>query len=279
MNKTLMKGCGIGCGVVALLMLVLVGGGAWFAREMGREYKAVQESEKALVEAEGDLAAWAPPAGLVPTADRLALFLTIREANAEWRTQLETDMARFRAEKDKGGVVGFWNSIRAGSDMGLTFARYWGARNRTLTDRGMGPGEYAWLYGLTYYAFQGRDPAAGAQPFDFERGGGVQVKVEVGRDDPAQAAKRRVHDLLAPFVEAAAPADDGVTADELAAEQVRLADDPLRAPWQDSLPGTLAAAIAPFAPRLDATWSEAANPLELMFDLESWSSEPGHRQD
>ncbi|HPF70529.1 MAG TPA: hypothetical protein PLQ13_07675, partial [Candidatus Krumholzibacteria bacterium] len=86
MNKTLMKGCGIGCGVVALLMLVLVGGGAWFAREMGREYKAVQESEKALVEAEGDLAAWAPPAGLVPTADRLALFLTIREANAEWRT-------------------------------------------------------------------------------------------------------------------------------------------------------------------------------------------------
>jgi hypothetical protein len=268
MNKTLMKGCGIGCGVVALLILMLVGGGAWFAREMGREYKTVQETEESLFAAEGDLQAWSPPAGLVPGGERLAVFLAVRADLAEWRTQLETDMDRFRQERERGGLLGTWNSIRSGSDMGLTFARFWGARNRALVEQGMGPAEYAWLYGLAYYAHLGRDPGAGAQPFDISGGSGVQVKVGQESETPPEAARRRAHDLLAAVLERAEGADAGVGAADVADENRRLAADPRRVPWQDGLPAPLEAAFAPHAAALEATWSEAVNPLELMFQLD-----------
>ncbi len=268
MNKTLMKGCGIGCGVVALLILMLVGGGAWFAREMGREYKTVQESEKALFAAEGALDAWLPPAGVVPGADRLGVFLAVRADLAEWRAQLETDMDRFRQERERGGPLGLWNSIRSGSDMGLTFARFWGARNRALVEQGMGPAEYAWLYGLAYYAYLGRDPGAGAQPFDMSGGTGVQVKVGDDREAPPEAARRRAHDLLAAVFDRAEGAADGVAAVELEDESRRLAADPHRVPWQDGLPAPLEAAFTPHAAALEAAWSETVNPLELMFQLD-----------
>lgn len=274
MNRTVIKGCGIGCGVVALLFLVLVGGGAWFAREMGREYKIVQQTEQALVAEQGGLADWTPPPGLLPAPDRVAVFASVRGRSGEWRGLLEADIARFAAQREQGGLGGFWNTIRAGSDLGLTYARFWAARNRILLDEGMGPAEYSWLYGLAYYAWLGRDPAAGASNLKFERGGGLKVEVAAGAHDPEHEARVRMHDLLAPVVGAAVPGPaGGLGADELAAEADRLDLDPTRVPWQDGLPGPLAEVFAPHREVLEAAWSAAANPLELMFNLEQWADE------
>ena len=280
MNRTMVKGCGIGCGVVALLFLVLVGGGAWFARQMGQEYKVVEKTEAELIEAHGGLIDWTPPPGLVPPADRVEAFAAVRAATGEWRARLDTDIARFVTERETGGGVGkLWRMMRSGSDLGLTYARFWTARNRALLDAGMGPAEYAWLYGLFYYARQGYDPAAGAGRLDVQRTGGFEVTIEAGEPDPGTAARRRAHDLLAPMVAAAAPDTAGVTAAELAAERAALASDPERVPWQDGLPIPVAAAFTPVAPRLDAAWSEAVNPLELMFDLEAWAQEQQEKQE
>ncbi|MFO7608622.1 MAG: hypothetical protein R6X35_05405 [Candidatus Krumholzibacteriia bacterium] len=281
MNRTVLKGCGIGCGVVALLFLVLVGGGAWFAREMGREYKIVQETEDALVGAHGGLADWSPPAGLLPEPERVAVFADVRAGTGEWRRQLEADIARFAAERDRGGIAGFWHTVRAGSDLGLTYARFWTARNRVLMDQGMGPAEYAWLYGQVYYAWLGHDPGAGADNLKFEpgQGGAVRVEFEAGRHDPVQDQRERMHDLLAPVVSLAEPGSGGgLGADELAAEAERLDLDPTRVPWQDGLPEALAAVFAPHREVLAAAWSEQANPLELMFDLQRWADEQEQAQ-
>ncbi len=176
MNSKVMKGCGIGCGVVAVLFLALVGGGAWFARQMGREYKTVEQTEQALFLAQGGLEAWTPPPGLVPPAGRLEIFAAARDSTAEWRGKLAGDIARFQAEHEQGRGVGkVWRSVRAGSDLGLTYARYWTARNRALTNLGMGPAEYAWYFDLVYYADLGHDPGAGAGTFDIKRSEGLEV--------------------------------------------------------------------------------------------------------
>lgn len=275
MNKTLMKGCGIGCGVVALLFLVLVGGGAWFARQMGQEYKVVQQTETALVEAQGGLDAWTPAPGLVPTPERVAAFVAVRERTGEWRAKLDTGITDFAAERARGGGVGgLWRSMRSGSDLGLMYAGFWSARNRILLEEGMGPAEYSWLYGLVYYGWLGLDAGAGAGPFDVQQGSGLRVKVTVGEQDPAREARLRAHDLLAPMLAGAEPGDpDAVTAAELAAEIERLAMDSARVPWQDGLPEVLAAAFAPQRAALEAAWSEPVNPLELMFNLEDWADE------
>lgn len=280
MNRTVVKGCGIGCGVVALLFLLLAGGGAWFAREMGREYKVVQQTEQALVADLGGLADWSPPPGLVPAPERVAVFATVRARTGEWRAQLGTDIDRFSAQRERGGPVGFWHAIRAGSDLGLTYARFWTERNRVLHAEGMGPAEYAWLYGLAYYAWLGHDPGAGASNLRFERGGGLQVEVQTDREDPAVRARARMHDLLAPALAAAVAGEGGgVTAAELAAERERLELDPRRVPWQDGLPEPLAAAFVPHRAVLESAWSEATNPLELMFDLERWTEEQEQEQE
>ena len=275
MNKTLMKGCGIGCGVVALLFMVLVGGGAWFARQMGQEYKVVQETETALVEAEGGLDAWTPAAGLVPAPERVAVFVAVRTRTGEWRAKLDAGINEFAAERARGGGIGgLWRSMRSGSDLGLMYAGFWSARNRILLEEGMGPAEYSWLYGLVYYGWLGEDPGAGAGAFEVRQSSGLQVEVKVGGHDPAHDARVRAHDLLAPMLAAAEPGDEAaVTAAELAAEIERLALDPTRVPWQDGLPAGLTAAFAPHRAALEAAWSAAVNPLELMFNLEDWADE------
>ena len=273
MNKTLMKGCGIGCGVIALLFLVLVGGGAWFARQMGQEYKVVETTETALLDAFAAEGGWIPAPGLVPAEDRLAVFVTVRGRTDEWRRKLDQGIGEFAAERARGGGVGgLWRSMRAGSDLGLMYAGFWSARNRILLEEGMGPAEYAWLYSLAYHAWLGHDPADGVGAFDVKRGKGLRVEVEVGKADPAQEARERMHDMLVPLLAGAAAGGEGaVTAAELLDEQLRLEVDPTRVPWQDDLPAAIAAAFAPHRAALEDTWSAAVNPLELMFDLEDWA--------
>ncbi len=273
MNKTLMKGCGISCGVIALLFLVLVGGGAWFARQMGQEYKVVEETETALLDAFAVEGGWTPAPGLVPAEDRLAVFVTVRQRTDEWRRKLDQGIGEFAAERAKGGGVGgLWRSMRSGSDLGLMYAGFWSARNRILLEEGMGPAEYTWLYGLAYQAWLGHDAAAGVGAFDVSRGQGLRVEVEVGQADPAHEARVRLHELLVPLLTGAeAGGEGGVTAAALVDEQLRLETDPTRVPWQDNLPAVIGAAFAPHRAALEATWSEAVNPLELMFDLEGWA--------
>jgi len=269
-NRNLKLGLGIGCGVVAVLFLLLLGGGVWFAREMGREYKTVQETEAALVAAHGDLETWTPPPGLVPAAERVAAFVGVREGLAEWRARLATAAGRFASAREEGGGVrGLWNQMRAGSDLGLDFAGFCTARNRLLLDAGMGPAEYAWLYGLVYYAWLGEDPGAGAGALQLQRGGGVRVTVDTGdHDDPVRQARLRMRALLEPLFARAEPGPPGtVGAGELASERVLLEDDPLRIPWQDGPPQAVADALTPHRAVLASAWLAAVNPVELLFDL------------
>jgi hypothetical protein len=276
MNRNLKLGLGIGCGVVALLFLLLLGGGVWFARNMGREYKVVQASEEALIEAHGDFAAWTPPAGLVPAPERVAAFASVRTRLGEWGDLLATGARGFATARQEGrGVTGLWRQMRAGSDLGLLYAGFWSARNRILLEEDMGPGEYAWFYALVYYAWLGQDPGAGADSVEVLDGGGVRVTIDTGGEaDAAARARRRLHALLVPALERAeAGGGAGVSAQALADERERLAVDPLRVPWQDGLPEVLAAAFAPHRGELAAAWREEVNPVELIFDVGNWTAD------
>lgn len=151
------KLAGIGCGVLVVGAIVAAGSLTWYSTQLSREYKKVQASEKALVEATAPADAWSPPAGGVPDPARLEAFIAVREQLAEWRGRLAAEDRAFAGRRG-----GNW-FMRAGdaSELAQVLAGYWLARNEALAKAGMGPGEYEWLYGLVYHGWLGHDAAAG----------------------------------------------------------------------------------------------------------------------
>ena len=162
----LKKGCAVGCLLLFSGLVVLMGAATWYSREINREYKAVQRTEKALVAATAE-PAFSPPDPPSLSADRLAAFLAVRDSLAGPRQDLEAAAAEFSREKQRSrgrGWRGWLDLIGTGSDLAPVYATYWSTRNRALLAQGMGPAEYIWTYSLVYYHWLGRDPEVGREP-------------------------------------------------------------------------------------------------------------------
>lgn len=283
LNPALKKGCGIGCGVMVFATLLVIGGGVWFVRGMGSDFKMVRRTEAELVAAAGDAAAFAPASDGLPTAEQLAAFVVVREATAEWRLLLETRIESFLEQEGRreGGLRHTVRMLQAGGDLAPAYAGFWSARNRALLEQGLGLGEYVHLYCLVYYGGLGHDPADGVvatgriiRPTDTS---GFQVQVgtpgerEAPRDEQALAdrARRQVRGLMLEQIEralATAPAEADTGA--LAAEAARLRGDPLRVPWREQAPAQLAERLGPLAAVLEANYLPLVNPVELIFEAQ-----------
>lgn len=292
LNPKFKLGMGIGCGVLLVAVLMIFGGFVYFAKQMGKDYAQVKDLEEQLVTAGGP--ADQLPAGFagLPTAERLEVFLTVREGTAEWRRQVEISFAELLAGQEPGqepdqGFGHFLKMFKASRDLAPVFAGMWTSRNRALLDGGMGMAEYIYLYCLTSYAWLGRDPADGATDAgDLLAGMGATGTMEVtagdleaGRRERQRWAWTQVNRLMTPLIrqaarEAAGAADPeiGAWAGLLQQEAGRLADDPLRLPFADGIPPVLAERLEPFRARLEAAYSATVNPIELIFE-DTWAQE------
>jgi hypothetical protein len=155
---------GGGCALLVLAVIAVLGSATWYAAQFSKEYRAVQESEAALVEATHDFDSWGPPPEGVD-AVRFEKFLAVREALAPDRAALAAATAAFEA-----GGRGLWSRLSGGADLVPAYAAFWSARNGALLERGIGPLEYVFTYRLAYYGFLGRDPLAGAETEVFDPG-------------------------------------------------------------------------------------------------------------
>jgi len=146
-------GLGIGCGVMLLFVVGILGVGTWYAGRINQEYKEVTDSEKALLAAtEGD-SGFRPPPGGIPGPERIEVFLAVREDLDSWRRTMATASGQFADDQDRqrtGGLMDLVKLLNTGSDLMPTYAGFWTARNETLLAHEMGPGEYAYIYRLVY---------------------------------------------------------------------------------------------------------------------------------
>ncbi len=282
-NQNWKKGCGIGCGVITILLFILIGSIAFFVRDMGKDYKEVGRSEKALIQAHGGPGDYIPERGGLPTAERLLVFLEIRRAQTEWRHNVALAFEEFLVNKQanaSGGFRHFFQLIRSTSEMAPSLAGFWSSRNALLLEHEMGPGEYAYLYCLAYYSYLGYDPGDGAQEtdLDFNAGGGADLKVsaEIPKTEAQRrdAAWGRIHDLMLPLLEGVDRSGLLVGSEEAEAwfteldrEVAALQGAPSRYPWREGAPRQLADAFRPFRKDLEEQYSIAVNPVELIFEL------------
>ncbi len=294
-TRNLLIGCGIGCGVLVLIFLVIGGGGFFFVKQMIDKVERIDTATDAVTERFGRIVDYRPAADGTIAPARVEAFLAVRERMAAEREEMDdrlgklADVESGRLRKRPGEV---FQAIRAGVGLIPQIMDFLTARNEALLAEGVPLGEYLYLYTLVYYIDLGRSPADGP-PFtltgdDEEQPERSQRRwdwsadetddLENDRDDEQeyqirerrnQRIRRQLNDSLLPMLdhqlEDLATGDDAVDVrwqQDLRREIAAMHDAPLLLPWEDGLPAQTAASLEPFRERLAASYSELCNPLE-----------------
>lgn len=285
-GRNWLLGCGIGCGVVLLVFVLVVGGSFYALRDVIRGFKEMEESQSTLTAEHGRIADFRPEADGRLALERIDAFLAVRDSTAVAREDLARalaeDVPELQGEQSKG-LSKFLRGLKAGVGFTGSLADYLRVRSAALLEQDLGLGEYLYVYALVYYSWLGKDPGAGQASVDVEidRKRDGNVTWDQGRGDWSKPEVRRhrlrviVHDNLLPMLEgqlaaadslAAASPDSAITdwRRQLAAEVDRLRADPERMPWQDGLPAQLHESFAPRRAKFEAQWSETVNLLEII---------------
>jgi hypothetical protein len=168
-----MKKLLIGCAIVAGFFLVLTISGSavlytWFKRN-APDMERVETVRDQMRERFGERDDFVPPLDGVLQADRVEVFLKVREDLGETRREIAVRLDEFiqvavreKAEFENRGV---FDKIKGGVAMARTGAAllregvdYLGIRTEKLLAAGMGEGEYVYLYALLTYSWLRWDP-------------------------------------------------------------------------------------------------------------------------
>jgi hypothetical protein len=256
-------GCGIGCGVVIFLIAMTIGGGVWFARGLKGRFDTAASKGTELATRFGEPEDWTPPADGAEPAARVEAFLAVRDSLRETQARFAETFDAFRRVSDKQQPRRFGDVLRAargGMSIAPLLGEFYSRRNSALNSVGMGMGEYTYIYALGYYGCLGKSPDAGPKNFHYDnddRDRGRDIRPRLHRQLLAHLRNQLV------AVEAMPAAVVAAWRDTLAAEIARLERDDRRLPWEEGLPPAIAAAFAPYRERLEMTWSDASNVLEL----------------
>jgi len=151
-GKKWLIGCGVGCGAVILLGILLTVGGSLY---LMRPFNEAVDAQKELVAEFGGREAYIPPPqGITP--DRMEKFLVVRRTVMPMCEKFQELSKSFAAieELDKGGEEPSKGEVftvitnLTGNIFGMVgdIGRFTNLRNQALLESGMGLGEYIWIY-------------------------------------------------------------------------------------------------------------------------------------
>jgi hypothetical protein len=204
-------------------------------------------------------------------ADRLEVFLSVRDALSEPRRELIEAVERVAPPGDGVQAPGGLRMAAAGARLAPRTLRLTTARNQALLDAGMGLGEYVWIYWLSYHAWLGH-PVGESQLHEVmaarsAAGNTMQLNFS-GYLEPERIRWRLRLDLISMLDNlATALAGDPQRQwwrSQVAAAIADIQADPEMLPWRNGVPDAVAQTLEPFRERLEATYSPAANVFELL---------------
>ncbi len=279
MSKTrsmIIGGCGLGCGLILLVVFLLIGSGALFVRDTVRGFDNAVELRGELDERHGE------PAGYVPTPDgtiapdRIEAFLGAREAMGDARAEISALFTSFDMNEQRLSRLeseSWWNQMRealsitrSALDVGPALGAFFEARNRALLAADIGYGEHAYLYAISYWSFLGIGADDGPRQviLDNEPTGRESTSVMA----QPQILRRLRGELIAMLHNQRSLLDrrgefDPAWRSALVAEIEALESDPERMPWGDGPPAAIRASLEPYRERLRATYDNGTNPFAL----------------
>ena len=265
-----LAGCGVGC----LLALLALGGLGWmgyrWARTAAEVVEAAELAERQLEATYGPTRDFRPPLdGRLP-ADRLEAFISVRQLMQVERDALAEAIDGLRPYDADGQATGGLRAMRSVVGMAPRIIDFARARNEALLEVGMGPGEFAWIYWLTYHAWLGHPVGESLLLEHMEARAEADDTLEMHIDGmDVEHAREQLRDDIGEMLQnlsdgLAATAADSELRDLVAAELAELSADSVRLPWQDGAPELLVDGLEPFRDRLEASYSPATNPFELL---------------
>jgi len=253
-----LKGCGIGCGVASVLLILLSVGGSLV---MMKPFRDAVEIRETLVERHGDVNEFTPWAdGGIP-AERLEAFLSVRRAVQENCAAVGAtddgiaamDRLDDKERPDTMEIFGaFGEASKSVFGMGSVMGEFFRARNAALLEVDMSLGEYTYIYALAYPEIVG--PEAGEE----EVTGDAHLSSRV-----RETLRHQLRNRLAAMGEVSEGGEDSEERRLLVEEIAVLEDRPERLPWIGVRPPALEASLAPFEEQLAELFCADAAHLEL----------------
>lgn len=261
-------GCGLGCGGFLLLFILIGAWGVFLVKDTMSGFQEAIETRKTLEAQFGEPGDFTPqPDGSI-SKERIEVFLEVREATQVDRTNIinffslipmndeeaqELDDQPF-IEKMQSVLKITKSAIGLGADIGRLFD----ARNKALIEKGMGMGEYSYIYVICYYSWLGHSssdsPGNDAQVSDH-----MELSQPLVYQELIQMMSNQLDSL---------PAADGTndldlwrTQLETEIEEMKKIKD--RVPWEDSVPDKISESLEPYRERLEVSYSPITNPFEL----------------
>ena len=280
-------GCGIGCGFVILIAILIIGIGAFFVKSTIQNIRDVEKLQEQVELRFGKVSDFRPPPdGSVP-AESMEKFLAVRDAMRETVGALNGAFDGLKSHADRmekgsksfGDVLGL---MRRGMDFVPAIMRFYSVRNQALLDQDLSPGEYTYIYVLAYYSWLNKNPGDG--PDVFQQGDSYTFSFPAeGRHDEADADRtermkkertaammRQAGRTLLPMlrnqyaeIEKNPSAYDPTWTRRLKAEIDALEVDFDRLPYEDGLPSVISGSFEPYRARLEAAYDVTANAFEL----------------
>jgi len=277
-------GCGIGCGVVILLLVFAGVGGYFFVKNMAEGFEETEAITDSLMERYGEIKDFCPDPGGAIMPERLEAFLSVRNSMEPVIETLESSInilsdeereSRFKEEPSPGVLT----KIKTGFGIIPMIAEFYARRNQALLDAEMGLGEYYYIYVVSYYSWLGKSPEDGleynlADEDEEERGvywrRGRSENLEDRKDDVLKQLHRQILPMLQNQFARLTGIDISPIRDpwreKLAAEIEAMEADRFRLLWQDGLPDVLEASLQPFRGRLEVSYSKVLNSLEMVLE-------------
>ena len=279
---------GIGCGIGCLVILLIGGGLGGIAfvsvKKIVNQAETMEDTFAAMDSTFGKPGEFVPEAdGRIPP-DRIRAFLDAHDAVAPQRDEAAKLVLLIDGE-DPSGPVNAFQKVKATVSFIPSMLHYLDVRNQALMDRGMGLGEFQYIYALAYFSYLHKDPGDGPSfqmsgPDEDGDGGnvhwGVHVDGEGGdaRDRRARQMRKMMNRNLQDMAsnqldeldrQLAAGADPALAAwrNELAVELDRMRQEPLRILWEEGIPEPLLESFEPYRDELDAAFVSVLNVVEM----------------
>jgi hypothetical protein len=261
-------GCGLGCAGIIAVIVVLAVIGITLLRGTRRGFETAEATRKNLE------AKFGAPGDFVPAADgsipavRLEIFLAVRDATQPYRSNITRFFLALPMDEDarreldseplreKMGSV--FHRMRSAIGMGEDIGHLFKTRNQELFSRGMGLGEYTYIYVLAYYSWLGHSPGDGPGPNANMPYAMTRVESQTHHD-----LIRMLSNQLASIADAGNAEGRNQWRSDLAAEIEEMKNNEGRVPWDNSVPRKTAESLEPFHDRLESTYNPVTNPFEL----------------
>ncbi|MGD2294997.1 MAG: hypothetical protein PVF22_04090, partial [Candidatus Aminicenantes bacterium] len=166
-TKNWLIGCGIGCGAIVVILLILIVSGFVFFRNIVYKFEETEDITNALKDLYGEIEDYVPEPDGAIRYDRLEAFLSVRVRMSPAREKLDNSLSiieQARKDKDEVGVRTPGRGIRVfKTAFGLIpqIGDFFTSRSQSLLEVKMGLGEYYYIYVLAYYSWLGKSPGDG----------------------------------------------------------------------------------------------------------------------